>query len=337
MAQTFRFARQTVFASCAAMADDGFEDRPDLRKRLPKVWGHWLQTGAMRFAVVEDDELNACPVIAFAATVFLNNNFANHIFRVPKPHLAIDVVEKALTGDAPILNLDGIRVANAANMLNLYLIHYTERFPPGYPGQARRRARNKMTHGLLDTHTGFGLRQVIHEFCGEEVLPYSLGSGMQLRSDYLAYYETRNLPLPPASLRPFLVGLTREEAVVNFGKTMALLFDSEEPIFDFSLQEQDVLWITLFEKDDVEWIAKRLNIGADYVKLLMSSVYEKVARKKLDLLANRNSSDSRDDPKRGREKKRIVLQYLRQHVEELHPFSGENRKMTATSAGRAAT
>jgi len=332
MALTFRLATQADFPSFARIADDGFEDAPQLKLTLPKVWGGWRHSGSLIMAVVEDDELPPPKLVAYAATVFLANEFVDQALRNPTPHLAIQVVERELQGRSPVLRLDAIRHANATNKLNLHIIHYTEHFQPLYPDEAKRETRNKMIKGLIDTHSGFGLFQIIHEFCGEDVLPYSLASGMNLRTDYADYFA-RLGALPASPRRPYLVGLTREEAKRTWGKTLSLLFDSPSPQFNFSLLQQDVLWIALFERDNDAWIARRLGVEPEALKKRWGTIVSSIEKVKPNFFPGRRNDDREDQPRRGPEKRRFVLEYLRQHVEELHPFQAGPHRRRSHSAG----
>lgn len=211
----------------------------------------------------------------------MKHDFAARVFSDPVSQLAVHFVRSVLAGQSPVLALDEIRTANSAGALNLYVIHYTEKFPHFYSGNAKRGTRNKMMHELLQTHSGFGLQQIIHEFCGDDVLPYSVDSGMQLRTDYLEYFAHSNLPGPPIDRRPYLVGLTREEEHLNWGTALSLLFNPPEPEFRFPRIQQDVLWIALFEQDDDDWIAKRLGVTTHAVRWRLGSICDRVEKVRL--------------------------------------------------------
>ena len=285
-------------------------------------------------AVLEDDELPSPSLVAFAATVFLEADFVTQFLSDPIPRLAVQVVQGFLAGKSPVLSLDAIRTANSSGTLNLYILHYTEKFPDRYPEHAKRGTRNKMMHELLMTHRGYGLNQIIHEFCGDDVLPYSMASGMQKRTSYLDYFARHNLPVPAPARRPYLVGLTRDEERGHWGTALSLLFNPPLPVFRFSRIQQDVLWIALFEQDDDAWIAKRLGITTHAVRWRWQNICGRVENIRpgfFDVLKQQSGVRDVDRPHRGPEKRRFLIGYVRQHVEELQPLVEESAKSPSTS------
>jgi DNA-binding CsgD family transcriptional regulator len=122
---------------------------------------------------------------------------------------------------------------------------------------------------------------------------------------------------PEISRRPWLVGLTKEEASENPGSHLeSIRFTA--PRFHFNPSEQTLLRHALLGKTS-EDVAAALFISPWTVKKRWHAIYERVTEVDRDLLPPpiANSADAKS---RGAERRRHLLHYLRQHSEELRPF-----------------
>ena len=151
-----------------------------------------------------------------------------------------------------------------------------------------------------------------------------LDSGARLRRDYSRYFEKHGAPIPEISQRPWLVGLTKEEALANPGSHLSSLFVYTPPRFHFSRSEQ-VAFASRFDGKNVR------GLGGVVVHFSVDS-QEALAR---DLRAGRGcrsriaaAADRRclHAASRGAERRRHLLNYLRQHPEELRPFESPQQQ-----------
>ena len=76
---------------------------------------------------------------------------------------------------------------------------------------------------------------------GPYALRWMLDAGARQRHDYSYYFQTNRLCEPEPSQRPYLVGLTKEEAFAHPGSYLAGLFIYSEPRFHFSLSQRALL------------------------------------------------------------------------------------------------
>jgi len=123
-------------------------------------------------------------------------------------------------------------------------------------------------------------------------------------------------PLPEAE-RPVFMGLTRDEARQRLpGTTLRNCFESDPPRFRFSTQQRRLLWLALFDDADVA-LMPELGVSVHGLKKLWRGIYERV-----DLVEPGFFGDDGgdDEGKRGPEKRRQVLAYVRQRLEELRPW-----------------
>jgi DNA-binding CsgD family transcriptional regulator len=162
-----------------------------------------------------------------------------------------------------------------------------------------------------------------------------IDAGARLRRDYREHFDGIG-SATLKSLRPRLVGLTKEEAEEHPGSHLARLFIYTPPRFHFSRAEQRLLKHALTGEtcDDV---AASLALSPWTVKKRWQAIYERVEAVDGELLP-RAMAEGSCAHSRGAERRRRLLTYLRQHPEELRPF--ESSRMTTdrvTRSGNART
>ena len=117
-----------------------------------------------------------------------------------------------------------------------------------------------------------------------------------------------------------LWGMTREEARRTMpGTTARHLFEWQPPRFHLSVAQRRLLSQALFHEDD-EQLARELGASPHGLKKLWRGIYERIAEAAPDFFGDAATSD---DGKRGPEKRRQVLAYVRQRPEELRPWVGD--------------
>lgn len=122
----------------------------------------------------------------------------------------------------------------------------------------------------------------------------------------------------PEAERPVFMGLTRDEARLRLpGTTLRNCFESEPPRFRFSAQQRRLLWLALFDDADAA-LMPELAVSVHGLKKLWRGIYERVDLVEPGFFGDEGGGD--DDGKRGPEKRRQVLAYVRQRLEELRPW-----------------
>lgn len=132
--------------------------------------------------------------------------------------------------------------------------------------------------------------------------------------------------------RPVLLGVTREEARASLpGTTVRHVFEHQPPMFRFSASQRRLLWLALFDESDAH-LTERLGVSVHGLKKLWRGIYERIEDRMPEFFGE---PVGEDDGRRGPEKRRQVLAYVRQRPEELRPWAaGTPRAMS--SAGRGA-
>lgn len=305
--------------ACFEILEDRFSYNDDLRARLPSVAARLLADGALNSAVLEDlDQPVGQRLVQFGASVFVTDQFMREADAEMMPHVSARVVADIARGRSPVLSLAEIREANSGGGLNLLVLHFglsahrwsEQEFP---------QVRARMPESFFSLHQGYNLKAILMEYCDERVVRFACEAGFRLRTDYAEFYHRHRLPLPPPGRRPQRLGITRSEAAAEPGTDIGRIFPCQRPRFFFAQGEQQLLLRALQGETDEE-MAAMLHIALPTVKTRWHAIYDRVEARTPDLLPKIGVSQNT----RGGEKRRLLLNYLRQHLEELRP-ARENR------------
>ena len=284
---------------------------------LPEMFQTLLDLGAMQLSLVENRRLLGGPdILAFCATIFVTDAFCRETRTTLPPYLGPQVARRYLAGQLPVLDCDRVAVANARTGVNVMMCYSGRR--DNLSSEDLLAVREKMAEAFRLAHHGYRLKELLCGPIGEEAFRWTLSTGFRLRRDYSDYYQAQNLPVPQPSQRPRLVGLNKEEALANYGSRASGLFVFTPPRFHFNHCEQAILRHSLAGETDEE-MAVNLSISHWTVKKRWQAVYERVAEVDSKLLPSNENELGMES--RGAERRRHLLAYLRQHLEELRPLS----------------
>lgn len=328
---TARLAELGDLAACACLFENHRAYPSDIVSALPDIWRRLLREGALNLCISEDRARPSdARIVACGASVFVTDECAQAAKRGTQPFLTARVLRQEMAGRSPILRAAAIRNANAGDGLNALVLHYAET-PAGYDAAQRNALAHKSLEAFLWLHRGYRLKEVMQELCDEIGLPYILNGWARVVTDYADYYLSRGLPLPPPGERPYLTAISREDALARPGSGMASVFVYTPPRFFFSNGERRLLDRALLGETDAR-LACGLGLALPTVKSLWRAIYTRVGR--IDpLLAGGPATELKRHLTRGLERRRYILEYLRQHPEELRPCA---RPAQASRRGRTA-
>jgi hypothetical protein len=285
---------------------------------LPEIWQALLSGTAMQLFLVEN---RARPfgsrLVSFSATVFVTNQFCSEAQSTLPPNLGAQVARRYLSRESPVLNREQVARANAGEGLNVVLCFEGWQHDALSPEQILA-VREKQSEAFHIAHGGYRVKEFIAEPIGEEALRWMVESGAHIRRDYADDLQKRGVPTLGSSQRPWLVGLTKEEAVASPGSYLSSFFVHTLPRFNFNRSEQTLLRHALMGKT-CEELATSLSISPWTVKKRWRAIYERVSDVDPELLLL--VSNKPEATSRGAERRRHLLHYLRQHLEELRPSS----------------
>jgi hypothetical protein len=264
---------------------------------------------AVNLAVVEDrTRPHGSTVLAFGASVFVTDSYMARERMGVRPYVTARTIGAELRGSSPILRSRAVAAAQARDGLNVLTLHYGEA-KEALSSEERHHVRVAMLEAFIAQHRGYRVKEVLQELWDDEIpSPYILKGWGPVRSDYRAFAASRKAGEP----RPYLLGLTRKEIDTVPGWSAAPIFVWTPPRFGFSPAEQALLARALDGETDRD-LSAALGVALPTVKSRWRQIYDRVAMVDFNLFPARAETNGR----RGDEKRRRLMEYLRHQAQEL--------------------
>lgn len=312
----FRVGRASDFDRCAAMldADRSLPLDDAYRRGLPRKWAtifDSLWRGAFMVVEGDDDDGSAEPaIVAFAMSVFVHAAFVKSARERARPYLAMRFYDEHLTAQ---LSEREVRRANSEGELHLLGLHFCHRHR-ALDAPETVRVFPILTQAFHFSHAGYRFRSMTIEVSGKDGADFMTRGGYRLLSDYPDSADSR---LPHA---PHLMGLDRVDTGPGANLLDLQILHADAPRFHFAPAEQRLLIFALLGASDRE-LARDLEVSLETVRSTWRTIYTRVGRV-LPRLLHGTEAEGRDAAVRavrGEEKRRRILDYVRQHMEEVRP------------------
>jgi hypothetical protein len=288
---------------------------------LPAAWERLLSDEAASRWVFHAEEGPGAPICFVGVSVIVNDDFVRELKTAPHFWSGPELTKRTLRGDSPVVSDKQLRDGNSRGGLNLMV----------WEGCPRREFESDpelhrcVMDGFVQEHRGYLWKEVISaQVESAERLHWTMKTGGFLW-DAAAdrYVDNLNGDVEEIVGRPHVVGVSRKELLERPGLSAASwvggLFDYHPPLLGFSRSEQRVLASALTGATD-EHLSKTLETSVPAIKKTWASIYRRVAEHMPELVPDASQSDARGAP-RGKEKRRDLLAYLREHPEELRPVA----------------
>ena len=288
---------------------------------LPAAWLRLLSCKAGDGWVFQAEEGQRAPICMVGVSVIVNDDFVRELKTPPHFWSGPELTRRVLRGDSPLLSEKQLREANSHGGLNLIVwescaSRESERDPELY--------RFAM-EGFVQVHRGYLWKEIISQPTeSADRLHWTLKTG-GLLWDVAAdrYVDTLNGEAEEIVSRPHIVGVRRKELLeqpwLGAASWVGRLFDYHPPFLGFNRSEQRVLASALTGATD-EHLSQTLETSVPAIKKTWASIYRRVADHMPELVPDAFQSDA-GGASRGREKRRELLAYLREHPEELRPVA----------------
>ena len=317
MKLTCRAATRDDFADFYETCFYRDRDNAALRGIVKYEWDFLRAHPAAITLLVEEGCSAGRRIVGCGQVVFVTDRFAAWAKSGQSPKLNMQATHPMPDGSSPLLTAAQVAAANAKGGLNgLYTRWWqaNQLFGPAEQLEIRRFMHDAGIAALR----GYRLKELLIQAYGEPAHEHALNAGFLDRTHYDEF--ARCQPVPPDDL-PFLMGITREEAAQKQGHVMPYLFIYHPPRFGFTRQQQKMLCLCLRLQDAPDTkLAEALDVSVSAVKNWWQLIYERVGKADPDLLPPASAGQTR-----GPEKRRLLLQYLREHPEELRPYTKPRR------------
>jgi DNA-binding CsgD family transcriptional regulator len=257
------------------------------------------------------------PIVSFTAVLFVTDEFCSEARSKLPPYLGVELARQYSFRELPVLNREHVARANTGDGLNVIMC-FEGWAHNGLSPEELLAVRAKQSEAFHLVLSGYHIKEFLADAVGWEALQWMLDAGAHIRRNYSKYFRKRGVPISKSARRPLLVGLTKAEAVAHPGSYIASLFAYTRPRFHFTRSERMLLQYALMG-ETCETLARSLSISPWTVKKRWHAIYERVADVDNALLPP-PIADGLQATSRGAERRRQLLRYLRQHLEELRPF-----------------
>lgn len=291
--------------------------------QLASAWLRLLSQRAFWPIVFEELHADRAQMLGAAASVFVNDDFLRELKTPPLFWIGPELTRRIARGKSPLLSDREVAAANTFGGLNLVLWHMSID-----PDEAKRDdVRMQVSGAFVECHRGYLLKEMIAlQATFSEEAQWIADSGSLLLNREDGNYETFLTQETENIISvPHVFGLTRELALMRMSWTSSL-FLYEPPKTAFSASEQRVLLAALRGTTDDE-LSDELAISLSAVKKAWSSIYARAAERLPDYILDLDRREDQND-ERGKQKKQRLLAYLREHPEELRPYSRNAQKVS---------
>lgn len=285
--------------------------------QLRQAWRKLLGSEAMVTAVYEDVNGAAIKICGVGVGLFVRDDFMHEVKTPPLFWFGPELASRIHSERSPVLSDREVREENSTKGLNLIVWEAVPR--PEFAEQP------EMYHLMVDAfrqgYRGFLLKEMITSQA-DSVRRAQWGvnaGGFFWDSVRARYVNSIGRNLAGFVRKPHIVGITRELGYARVGSWVGSLFDYQPPRFGFSRSEQRLLQTTLAGGSGTdEQLMKSLGVALPTIKKMWISIYRRVIDCQPETIRD---SARGDEAERGKEKRRLLLTYLREHPEELRPVS----------------
>lgn len=288
------------------------------RSVAEKAWQQLLEaTHASRSVVVEMHSEGKVKVVGFGLAAFVKKDFANSEVFNPKPGLNSRIIGSVIAGNSVVASYEEVRHANTICDLQQVVLDTSWKNSHLTPIQ-RDEVRVLLGLSYLHIFSGYRLSRVLTELVDELDIWHSNGHRALQIVDKFESFRLANPETTWNSDRAFALA-TVESTRANPGSIAAPLFQHRyEPQFAFTRGEQELLEVALDGVDDAA-AAQSLFVTVPAIKRRWAKIFERVAAIQPDLCP------SDGDGTRGIQKRNRILNYVRNHLEEIRPFDNSLR------------
>ena len=299
--------------------------------QLAGAWQRVLGSGANTATVFHAGEDERAPICLFGFSVMVRDDFVREMKKLPLFWAGPELTTRVIMGDSPLLKDKELREANSQDGMNLLVWEGCAR--PGYEAQPE--VGRFMMAAFIEVHQGYRWKEIISSQAeSPDRLRHILNTGGFLWDPIAGCYMAGvDKTLDEIVSMPHIVGITCElerKREGNWGGSwVGSLFDYHAPVLGFSSSEQRLLSSALSGATD-DQLAGTLGTSLATVKKMWVSIYNRVEDRLPALIPDRLPADA-STGSRGKEKRRRLLAYLREHFEELRPVSRRLLRRTSSN------
>jgi hypothetical protein len=293
---------------------------------LRPAWLRLLKSEAKRAMVIEEVYRSHATICFVGVSVFVDDDFVRELKTPPLFWFGPELAKRIMRGNSPLLSDSQVREANSSG--GLTMITWEGCIRPDFEKHSE--IHRMLLSVFIEEHRGYLWKEAIaSQLESIERLEWTIKTGGLLWNPKCGTYID-SLEIDPLEIirKPHIVGVTREIERRRPGSWVGALFDYHPPQIGFSRGEQRLLLSALSGRTDDE-ISNDLGTSLSTIKNTWRSIYNRATSCLPELFQDHSQADV-GIPERGKEKRRHLLAYLRDHPEELRPISRKLLQQAST-------
>jgi hypothetical protein len=285
------------------------------RERVARWWEQVVDAPGMISGVMEDmalppgQRIQGWGVSIIAPPVLVERL---DLLGTPSAHLTQRVYRDLIEGGVALLDDREVAQHNGRGEPVLLIMHFTLQRGADFSDPYAQKVIALANDGFRAFHDGYQWRTMVYENSASTTA-VAVQSGFHA----VRFSDEDTLEGLPLDRRPALFMLTREQARRTMPGTPARnAFEWQPPRFRFNAAQRRLLRNALFDESDEALMALQ-RVSTHGLKKLWRSIYERIDDVEPEFLGEAGGAD---EGKRGPEKRRQVVAYVRQRLEELRPW-----------------
>jgi hypothetical protein len=279
------------------------------RQTALRVWTTLLDHPAFHATVIESERpIGGHTIVGCGMGVFVARSFADAEIETPRPGLNDRIIDSIAAGRPVLLDRDGIGAGNAGGGLDFVNLYGTWRDGILDAGQLAE-VQALLSIGFVEQLTGYRFNRVIKEAIGETRIALARATG--------TYRLVAEFP----ETRSALAMVSRDTALAAPYSAAAAIYRYRAPVLRLRPAEQALLAAALTGKTDAE-LSVHLGLSVEATKKRWLSVFERVGQVKPEILSDTHT----ESEGRGLQKRHRVVAYIRNHPEELRPYTADEKR-----------
>ncbi len=271
-----------------------------VHSKLPEFWSAMMASPSVVPLMVEDQSSGSPRVAASRLMAAVKDSFADEMLAGEvHPPVSAEVFRRWLDGKPVTLTPVELKLANKGSGVRLLTVHIWEAVPKEIP-RLYCDVCACQTDGMTQYLKGANISELIEDACDEYHSEVNDSIGYVKRAAF--------------DCGSWVGSITKSDAEKNWGMHVASLFQYRPPRLELSQTCKEILKPALEGMTDEE-IAESLFLSVSAVKKRWVAIYDHVSSK--GLMAGGPACDG----KRGTERRRVLMDYLRWHPEELNPIA----------------
>jgi DNA-binding CsgD family transcriptional regulator len=291
---------------------------PRVRAALPALLRQLVASPACTVTAFEDASGSGSRIVSMAGGMFVRDEAIEAYLANPQPALVGSILADLLDGRRPLLTYDEMRRANSGDGLDLAVFPVPlgrNDLDDPFGVELRKLA----PQAFVRYYAGYRLRSIYYEVFTDQVAEYLQSGGYRLLHDFATRAGTGFLG---PQCRPRMLRLTRADLPPGAMSLATQMFDPPPAKLGLTPAEQRVALNALDGAPD-RGIAQSLGLSEETVRANWRSIYQRLVA---ELPGADPGQRGVKDGKRGAEKRRSAIEYLRQNMHELRPIERAARR-----------